>query len=430
MKTILSQVEIYPKVVRSRTRATVYVRGLGTRITFSPDTRYTVQITPLDDRTQGKVYDSTSHDGVLPISADFGAEGAYNLRIAPNGDNPGQSWPLELRVYALDADLFAQRPWRGNMHCHSYHSDGQESPAFVAASDRSAGYDYLSISDHGQYEPSIEAINTYKDVKIDLCLYPGEEVHPPDNGTHYLHFGGTYSVNRIFRDEPGRYERERDRIMEDLKKAGDPWSAHDLFPLWASTLWVARQIHRAGGLAIMVHPHWIHEGAYHVPAELAGRMLTEGEFDAFELLGGQTVQENLTQVALWQEARAEGHFIPPLGLDDSHGSVNALWFGISKTVVFAPSPGNADLQSAIRSGQCVALEQYAGEALPRIYGTYRFVSYALFLEEEYFPLHDRLCVEEGRLMHAYITGDADAAQQLAALSGRCAALQKRLWAAP
>ena len=43
----------------------------------------------------------------------------------------------------------------------------------------------------------------------------------------------------------------------------------------------------------------------------------------------------------------------------------------------------------------------------RLVGEKRFVRYGCFLLNEYFPLHDELCFEEGRLMRQYATGTAE-----------------------
>jgi len=51
-----------------------------------------------------------------------------------------------------------------------------------------------------------------------------------------------------------------------------------------------------------------------------------------------------------------------------------------------------------------------------------------FLTREVFPLHDELCKEEGEWMAAHLTGDASAADRLAAASGRTARLYDDLWA--
>jgi hypothetical protein len=51
----------------------------------------------------------------------------------------------------------------------------------------------------------------------------------------------------------------------------------------------------------------------------------------------------------------------------------------------------------------------------------------MFLLSEYFPLHDDLCYEEGRLMKDYVCGSAGAKEALAAISGRTAKLLEKYW---
>lgn len=42
--------------------------------------------------------------------------------------------------------------WKGNIHCHSDRSDGRESVEAVVASYRSAGHDFVCITDHFERE--------------------------------------------------------------------------------------------------------------------------------------------------------------------------------------------------------------------------------------------------------------------------------------
>jgi hypothetical protein len=389
--------------------------------------------------------EAVSTDGSLSFSHQFCGEGQYFLHIAPQVEKMPKGFPLNLRVYAVEDDLYRLRPYRGDLHCHTWYSDGREAPAILAANYRKAGYDFLAITDHERYEPSIEAINVYRDAPIDMRLFPGEEVHPsaaaafvkeaglfPEdnpkrNYTHYIHFGGTSSINNLMRNDWARYRKEVAEIEAGLDI---PESLNR--EEFASCLWVCREIHKAGGLAVMVHPHWVDNRCYHVREDMATYMLKAKCFDAFELIGGQTLPENLPQVAFWQQLRAEGNVIPVLGNSDSHGTVNGAWFNMAMSVVFAESPELPAVMDAIRQNRSVALEQYkfepyGREPLPRMYGEYRYVMFALFLEEEYFPIHDELCFEEGRLMKDYACGDPKAADLLAALHGRCAALMQRYW---
>ena len=54
----------------------------------------------------------------------------------------------------------------------------------------------------------------------------------------------------------------------------------------------------------------------------------------------------------------------------------------------------------------------------RLVGELRLVKYTRFLLDEFTPLHDELCFEEGRLMKAYATGDETALAGLQFIHGR------------
>ena len=74
-----------------------------------------------------------------------------------------------------------------------------------------------------------------------------------------MHFGGTYSINQIFREDPEKYEREVDEIENKLE-IPEGLNTRE----YASLLWVYRNIREAGGMAIMAHPCWIQDEAYHI----------------------------------------------------------------------------------------------------------------------------------------------------------------------
>jgi hypothetical protein len=433
LKTELSYYEVCPKVLLAKDCGAITIRPLGHHAAFKPETPYTITVIPMNETTRNDkaqaypVYKANSADGSLSFSHQLGAEGQYALRIVPQIDTMPRGFPLEVRVYAVEEDLYRLRPYRGDLHAHTCYSDGKEAPAIVAANYRKAGFDFLAITDHERYEPSIEAIDAYRDIPIDIRLFPGEEVHPQGNHTHYIHIGGISSVNKLMQSDWARYHRE---VAELAAGLNIPESLNR--EEFASCQWVCREIHKAGGLAIMVHPHWIHDHAYHIREDMAAYMLKATCFDAFELIGGQTLQENIPQVALWRQLQAEGNTIPILGCSDSHGTVNSPWFNTAKSIVFAEYAGRSAIMDAIRQNRSVAQEQYTfgpygQEPLPRMYGEYRYVMFALFLEEEYFPIHDELCYEEGRLMKDYICGAPNAAGLLTTLHGRCEALMKRYW---
>ena len=90
-------------------------------------------------------------------------------------------------------------------------------------------------------------------------------------------------------------------------------------------------------------------------------------------------------------------------------------------MVFAKANEKNEIISAIKQGFSVAIEQYKG-GVPKVYGDYRLVSYALFLINEYFPLHYNICSEEGRLMLQFAGGDLDIKPELESKYGQTAAL--------
>ncbi|MDR3341755.1 MAG: hypothetical protein LBT14_03015 [Treponema sp.] len=431
MKTILEDYDIYPKIFRTRRKGRIHIKPMGAHAEFSGSISYRVAIVPMHEIHNNEPehpYPSCTfslENGIIRVDYTFGGEGQYTLLINYSDKDfwgTPQDHELNIRLYAVDEDLFALRPYRGDMHCHTIRSDGREGPAIVAANYRKAGFDFLSITDHGQYEPSIEAINAFKDVPIDFRLFPGEEVHPPQNNSHYVHFAGVSSVNALFRADPEKYHAEVNAIKEKLNLPEFINAAE-----YASALWVIEQIHKAGGMAIMAHPCWIQDNAYHIKESMYSYMLDTFPFDALELSCGQSREENQMQISFWQQKRADGHSVNIVGSSDSHGTVNSTWFNLSKMVILAESCDKDPLIAGVKSGRTVVLEQYAGEELPRLYGIHRYVSYVLFLLDEYFPLHDALCHEEGRLMRDHACGDRAAKDILGFIQGRCAALQKKCW---
>lgn len=428
MKTTLEYYDIFPKVLCTEFASTVTIQALGEHVAFETGSDYRVKLIPMNATLINLPERACQEEraclekGLLQFSCRLEQEGQYIILLQKR---EGEDWKrcCELRVYALRPDFFRLRPYRGDMHCHTCRSDGVEGQAIVAANYRKAGFDFLSITDHGQYEPSLEAIRAYEEIPMSFHLFPGEEVHPPKNNCHTVHFGGSYSVNEIFRKDPDRYVREVDAIEKELDIP-----AHINAREYASLVWVYREIRKAGGLAIMAHPCWIQEEAYHIPRSLYRYLLTTHPFDALELTCGQSLEENQLQISLWQQMREEGIPVPIVGSSDSHGTVNSEWFGLSKMIVLAAECEKDAILEAVKERRVVVLEQYHGEALPRVYGENRALEFVLFLITEYMPLHDELCFEEGRLMKSYACGDKEAGEVLARIGRRTDALAQRYWA--
>jgi hypothetical protein len=423
----LNYYDIFPRIVKSGSEVEIVIRALDGHVQFNSSLVYTATLFPTEGvagQMRWPAWPDVEKQTIVPtggelrVSCQFGAEQEYRLVIEESG-----SLLVEFRLFALDDDLFYRRPYKGDFHLHTYRSDGVESPAYVAAACRRIGMDFMAITDHHQYAPSLEAIQAFTGVTTDLRIYPGEEVHPPGNPVHILNFGGSFSVNDLFVTDT--YLTEVQALADQL---ADIPEGIDRYP-YASCVYCYNKIRAGGGLGVFCHPYWLYHHRYDVPQALTTLLLDRQPFDALELIGGYHPFEeasNTLQVARYQEERARGKRIPVVGVSDSHGCETGELFGWFYTIAFAPSLDLPDLVGSIKDLYSVAVEALPGE-LHRAYGPFRLVRYAQFLLDEVFPLHDRLCQEEGRLLHAHATGDLQAAVDLVPLAGRVKKLYEHWW---
>jgi hypothetical protein len=414
IRAVYQYYEIFPQVVRAGFPARITIHPRYDPSLFNTEQSFHLTLQPIaGTASQATNYLLKPDKGSLQFDASFPTEGEYSLILNPNHGERSRSF-AEFKLYALEQDLFERRPFKGDLHMHSNHSDGRESPPHVAAACRRIGLDFMAITDHAKYEPSIEAIRAFEGLPVDLKIFPGEEVHSPDHPVHIVNFGGRYSVNELFNSESYHSEvRFLASQLPPLKAGIERLTA-------ASCLWTFEKIRQAGGLGIFCHPYWISLHRYDTPALLTEYLLERQPFDALELIGGYFPFEsdsNHLQVIRYHEARAAGKKIPIVGVSDAHGCERSELFGWYYTLVFSPSQKFEDLVQAIKSGYSVAIEAMPAQPA-RSHGPLRLVQYAQFLLREVLPQHDELCFEEGRQMLAYLSGDPDAVQQLTAFQGR------------
>jgi hypothetical protein len=421
MKQALNHYDVFPRVVPVGREVTVTIHPKAAHAAL-PDPQYFLTILPLTESIEnyGEAYPTLTlvpQGGDLVFHYTFAKEQEYYLRVAP-WPGGGQPVLFELSVYAVEDDLFCRRPYRLDLHVHSCYSDGKECPEFVAAQYRKAGFDGLALTDHERYYPSRLLQEYYADVPIDLALYAGEEVHAPGNHIHLVNFGGDFSVNERYQEQPQAYEAAARCLGEGLAETV-PAERFE----YGSCKWVCDRIREGGGLAIFAHPHWL-ANVYHVRDRMTARLLRDGVADAFELIGGQSLAENEMQVAFYEDCLAQGRRIPVVGSSDAHTTIDAPHFTHMMTLAFAPSLARDDVVAAIREGYSLAATRYPGEGV-HLHGAYRLASYGRFLLDNYFPHHDDLCFEEGLQMLAHVAGDPEARGALSRLSGRTEAYRQR-----
>ncbi len=421
--------DVFPKIVPAHRSTRITIRPMFDHVRLNPNLTYQVFIQPTEGvEKQTRWLDAATQtvepqNGRIEIEYAFGSEQEYSLWLQASADD--KTIPIgDFRIYALDDDLFHRRPFKGDMHIHSYYSDGKESPAYVAAACRRIGLDFMAVTDHRQYTPSLEAMRVFEPLPIDLRIYPGEEVHPPQNPVHIINFGGQWSVNALFaQDEYMAQVQALAAQLDNLPADIDRYT-------YASCVWCWQQIRAGGGLGVFCHPYWLTRRRYDVPQYLVTLLFDHQPYDALELIGGyhrDEIESNNLQVARYHDERADGKRIPIVGVSDAHGCERDDLFGWYYAIVFAPSTDLPDLVQSIKELYSVAVEAVKGETA-HAFGPFRLVRYAHYLMREVFPHHDKLCAQEGEHMLAWLGGDSGSAEVLRLYQGRVAALYDHLWA--
>lgn len=428
MEERIADYNVFPSVVESGVESEILIQPRGDHASFCDGTDYEMKFVPMEccnvsyelSRFAGDFNTMAvrSEHGCIRVRYRFEEEQEWSV-IIQEKENP--SWKRTFHIYSVFKDLVGKKAFKGDFHSHSNRSDGNEAPAIVTANYRKAGFDFMAITDHYRWKPSKEAIDIYKNVDIDLKLFLGEEVHVPGNYIHAINFGGKFSLNELYENNK---EEIDSKINEMAEKLSVPAGINALE--YAYRKWIADNIRESGGLSILVHPFWICCDEYNMQTKMTDYLFETNCFDAFEVLGGQSIWENNMQTALYNEERAKGRKIPIVGSSDSHGTEPPVWFNTIKTVLISEDLKFERIYQNIKELYSAAVETAGGECY-RVDGPYRIVKYALFLLRYYFPRHDELCYEEGRLMKDYVCGNQEAKAQLSQLSGRTEKFAKQFF---
>ena len=403
--------EIYPKVVAANSRQTLYFRLEGDVTTPA------VRLTPMEIYGVSHYPDYWSHhadrypwvalnpcgDGLWCAELDFAEEQRYSITFKVGEDT---SYPHYL--YAVDPDLAALRPYKGDTHLHTNRSDGKGEPFEVACAYRAAGYDFIAVTDHGRYAPSDEVQAEMAALTDRFYVMHGEEVHP--KGGSYFHIvslDADRHVSALFEERTDYVKAEIERIVaeEDFSALPDPYAA-------AYRIFIAREIRRAGGFAVLAHPFWETDGEYNYQPDECRYHLRNGHFDALELFGGNddTGNGNNLLELVYHDLRAEGCRIPIVGSSDAHTTVlRSDYDHFSKQFSLIFATGYDDLLTAVREDRSVAVRRESDKHF-RCVGDYRYAKYARFLMAEYYPPYTALCAAHAEALSARSADDLAAAE--------------------
>lgn len=437
MNVNLKKYQVIPSVVEADKECEITIRSLDGAMFFYDDVTYDIECIPLDEsdvpidremtlwgfNKNRRVQKVKPVNGELKFSYYFKGEQEWRIHISTQeyGDHTNpmylrnvkehKAWQIyidapkrgvDLSIYSLKEDLYGRRVKRGDLHIHTTESDGDESPNFVAANYRKAGYDFISITDHAIFHASDETEKKLKFIE-NFTMIPGEEIHNGISGYfHMVHLGGSYSISDIFLNEHERVEQEIKELAKEIK-VPDNLDAHE----YLSRVWMYKEIKKSGGYAILPHVYWS-IGYYHVQTKMSKAIIKNGYCDAYEILSGGNPHANNLQVALYNDLREEGVSIPIVGSSDSHTVLKEKkMFKCLSTVAFTEED---EILKAISDGYSIAVETLPNEA-PHVYGNLRLTMYARFLLNNYFPIHDELCFASGLFIEQFVQGD-DSAQEL------------------
>jgi len=235
-------------------------------------------------------------------------------RLAPNTPRPSFS---EQRNAGGGA-----RWWRGDLHMHTVHSDGNWTIAELISSARTNGLDFIVITDHNTASHHQEIDRLSRGSRQPLVMR-GEEI--TTYGGHTNAWGLPSGTWIDFRTHPG-----------DTKRISS----------------IAAAAHRAGALISINHPFVLCGGCgWGYDAEARG-------FDAIEVWNGPWDFTDEPAVKMWDNILQSGRRITAIASTDSHRPDTPI--GKPSTYVAAKVRSQPALLAAIRGGHA-----YLTDGAPR-----------------------------------------------------------------
>jgi hypothetical protein len=372
-------IELLPLTLPHDQPAQLTIGGL------TPDGTYTVRVRSARQDADLIEYErQADQQGWLGLEGRYAVLGEHLLDVfaAPASDRLAR-----LCFFVVSPELYQRRPLRGDFHIHTLYSDGRNTSAEMLIRGRELGLDVAVITDHNNYQGSIDGIEAQQRLRLNLITMPGEEVSGPN--WHILSINADAAIYDL---SAGAFSQQ----------GIEAWSYEAL--QWAIE---TTQAHR--GRAYLAHPYWWVERGYHLPVPFYERVLAEGVLDGLELLGDVRYENNVRSLARYLDFRAAGETIPILGNSDTHRSEHT--YGAYWTLIYARELTPAGVLDAIADGWSVACttlkpvdtQQRAGAM--HAFGPFELVDYAYFLEQRFYPRHDALCEEEAALAYRAWRGE-------------------------
>ncbi|WP_293315474.1 CehA/McbA family metallohydrolase [Mycobacterium sp.] len=216
--------------------------------------------------------------------------GTPTAGVDPQAEPPAA--PAPRPVTLAGASIRGARWYRGDLHVHTVHSDGERDPGELVADARAAGLDFVVSTDH-----NTNAANRVWPMcgTGPLLVIPGEEVTTRHG--HWLAIGLPERAWVDWRYGP------RDRA----------------FPRFAA------EVRAAGGLVVAAHPA--------VPLPGSAWEFGFADVEALEVWNGRWNVDDEVSLRLWQRLLRQGRRVVAVGGSDSHGKHQRV--GSPQTAVHA-----------------------------------------------------------------------------------------------
>jgi hypothetical protein len=208
--------------------------------------------------------------------------------------------------YEISINYKVRRLLKGDLHTHTFASDGVHSMEELAWKAKRNGLDFVAITDHNQMVsraalPQIDGVT----------LIPGVE------WTHYQGHANFLGVDKPF----------------------DGCFATNTFE---ETLEIFKAARERGAFISINHPY---EDGCEFRYDLQSL-----PFDCLEIWNGPMRESNLKAVGLWQVLLSSGKKMPACAGSDYHRDTPFIFLGGPTTCVFADSNGASDILAALKAG--------------------------------------------------------------------------------
>lgn len=206
----------------------------------------------------------------------------------------------------------------------------------VAGACRRAGLDFMAPTDHRNYASSMTATEAFEGLPAGFRIYPGEEVHAPDNPVHIISFGANAGFTELYRDDASACRKDVEALVKSLPQT--PVGVNRF--QYAACKWVVDRIQERNGMAMFCHPYLVTGSRHNIDEALLDHIFGKQLFDAFELISGDSVESipatdiNALQVARYAEERAKGRRAAVCAISDTHGVERSDAFGRYFNVCF------------------------------------------------------------------------------------------------